>query len=80
LDKSIDTLSSQERIAYYRALAFAALGCARDSTLDESRRSYLGLATLWASLADEVDWSAQRQAEIAVMCDCHQSNGDGEKR
>jgi hypothetical protein len=65
LGKTIDALSDEERIAYYRSLALEALKHARDTSTDEQRAAFLKIAASWASLADEVGRLAQCEAEMA---------------
>lgn len=70
MGRSIDALSDNERIAFYRQLALEALRCAQGASTDDQAIAYLDIATRWTSIADEVEeWAARRADREATSCD-----------
>ncbi|HLY06353.1 MAG TPA: hypothetical protein VKR31_11455 [Rhizomicrobium sp.] len=67
MDKPIDALSAEERIAHYRELARVTMGYAQNAASDEQRAAWLSIASGWAALADEVERQAQREADGAAL-------------
>ena len=77
--RSIDALSDEERISYYRHLSREAFAHARDARDDRYRAAYLEIANRWTQVADDLEQVLANQRERAERIARHsrQKDGDG---
>lgn len=77
--RSIDSLSDDERIAYYRRLALDALDKARNASTDANKAAFLDIAMSWMGIADEVRRVMDREAERAARLSATQTSNNGKR-
>ena len=66
VERPIELLSDQERIAYYRELAVDALKCALDAETDGLRVAYADIAARWSVIADEAQRLMLQEHDLSL--------------
>ena len=64
MGRSVEGLSSEERIAYYRAMSAEALHLARSTNHLTQKAGFLDNAAHWLALAHEVEHVAERLGQF----------------